>query len=322
LLILLLQELHSDIVLNTETFIENGFTANKGGRTIQTSNMYRPVAIRNIESKNVSFVVGQAKSGRNPPINIKYEGQNLLIGLPRMSFPGGVLIRDGENGMTSYTLIGTLKGCDPFAKERGNDAEDVGKFYNFLLDTEESIIKAAVENSVKWFGKRRSEEAVRDSFKRILSISSDKVDGEYVPNGKYPPSFRVKLPVYDGRLSCAVEDNLKNPVYTTPDTLASVFPKGIEVGLVVSGSIYVIAGGGFGVTWRMQAAQVWPQARARVTDFFRSEAAPEEEETEGAPAEETQVAEETQRPSTPQDQGTTVPAQNAPARKRRVAPAS
>ena len=282
--------------------------------------MYRPVAIRNIESKNVSFVVGQAKSGRNPPINMKYEGQNLLIGLPRMGFPGGVLVREGENGMTTYTLIGTLKGCDPFAKERAPEsADDVGLFYNFLLDTEESIIKSVVENSVKWFGKRRSEEAVRDSFKRILSISSDKVDGEYVPNGKYPPSFRVKLPVYDGRLSCAVEDNLKNPVYTTPDTLTTVFPKGVEVGLVISGSIYVIAGGGFGVTWRMQAAQVWPQARARVTDFFQAEGSPEE-------TEETQVEEATQeeekRPSTPQDQSTTAPVQNAPARKRRVAPAS
>lgn len=290
--------------------------------TIQTSKMYRPVAIRNIDSKNVSYVVGQAKSGRNAPINIKYEGQNLMIGLPRMSFPGGVLVREGDNGTVSYTLIGTLKGCDHMAKERAPEsAGEIGTFYNFLKDVEESIISAAVENSVKWFGKRRSEEAVRDSFKPILSVSSDKVDGEYVPNGKYPPSFRVKLPVYDNNLSCAVEDNLKNPVYTTPETLTTVFPKGIEVGLVISGSIYVIAGGGFGVTWRMQAAQVFPQARARVTDFFRSEAAPEEEEEE-TQQEETRVEEAVQRPSTPVDQSTTAPAQNAPARKRRTAPAT
>ena len=286
--------------------------------------MYRPVAIRNIESKNVSFVVGQAKSGRNPPINVKYDGANLLIGLPRMSFPGGVLVRESDQpgATTSYTLIGTLKGCDPYAKERAPEGcDDIGHFYNFLLDMEENIIRSAVENSVKWFGKKRSEEAVRDGFKRILSISSDKVDGEYIPNGKYPPSFRVKLPVYDGRLSCAVEDNMKNPVYTTPDTLTSVFPKGVDVGLVVSGSIYVIAGGGFGVTWRMQAAQVWPQARARVTDFFQAEAAREDASEENL-GEEAVHPESQQRPSTPVDQGTTLPAQNAPARKRRVAPAT
>ena len=283
----------------------------------------RPIAIRNIVSKNVSFVVGQAKAGRNAPISLKYEGQNLLIGLPKMKFPGGVLVRDTDGGATSYTLIGSLTGCDPYAKERGGD-DDMGKFYNFLLDLEESIITTATENSVKWFGKRRSEEALRDGFKRILSVSSDKVEGEYVPNGKYPPSFRVKIPVYDGRVSCSVEDNVKNPVYVTPESLPVVFPKSIEAGLVISGSIYVIAGGGFGVTWRLQGAQVFPQARAKVTDFFTAEPT-EGDEEETAPAE-SQPVEESQpeegRPTTPTEQPTQAASSAAPARKRRVAPAA
>jgi hypothetical protein len=287
--------------------------------------MNRPIAIRNIESNKVSFVVGQAKSGRNPPINIKYEGQNLLIGLPRIGFPGGVLVRDAENGSTSYTLIGSLKGCDAYAKDRGAD-DDMGRFYNFLLDLEESIITAATENSVKWFGKSRSEEAVRDCFKRILSISSDKVDGEYVPNGKYPPSFRVKVPVYDNRISCSIEDNLKNPVYATPESLPLVFPKGIEAGLVISGSIYVIAGGGFGVTWRLQGAQVFPQARAKVTDFFKSEAQDEDdgEETQDVGETPAAVEENSQAPrsQTPTGQPTEPVPPMAPQRKRRVAPAT
>ena len=108
--------------------------------------MSRPIAIRNIVSSNVSFVVGQAKSGRNPPINMKYEGQNLLIGLPRTNFPGGVLVRDTDGGQTSYTLIGSLKGCDPYGKERAVGDDDVSRFYNFLIDTEEAIIAASVEN--------------------------------------------------------------------------------------------------------------------------------------------------------------------------------
>jgi hypothetical protein len=104
-----------------------------------------------------------------------------------MGFPGGVLVRDGETGTTTYTLIGSLKGCDPYANDRAPEsAGEMGSFYNLLLDLEENIIHAAVENSVKWFGKKRSEEAIRDSFKRIISTSTDRVDGEYIPNGKYP----------------------------------------------------------------------------------------------------------------------------------------
>jgi hypothetical protein len=220
---------------------------------------------------DVTFQVGQARAGRNPPINMRYNGGNLLIRLPKVGYPGGVLIREGDTGNKTYTLIGSLKGCDPYGKDRSTAADDLGKLYNLLTDLENHIIKAAVENSSKWFGKKRSEEAIRDSFKRILSFSTDKVDGEYVPNGKYPPSFRVKVPVYDNRVNTEIFDASKNPVFATPESLNSVFPKGVEANLVVSGSIYVIAGGGFGVTWRLTAAQVFPQVRRTAADMFDDE---------------------------------------------------
>lgn len=82
----------------------------------------RPIPARNINVSNVSFVVGQSKAGRNPSINFKYEGNNLQILVPRMGFPGGVLVRDGETGTTTYTLIGSLKGCDPYAKDRAPES--------------------------------------------------------------------------------------------------------------------------------------------------------------------------------------------------------
>lgn len=273
----------------------------------------RPIASRNLNAENVNFVVGQTKPGRNPPINFKYEGQNLQIRLPRTNFPGGVIVRNDEKtGVTSYTLIGSLKGCDPYAKDRCETDDDVGKFYNFLLDLEEKIIASAVENSVKWFGKKRSEEAIRDGFKRILNISSDKIDGEYVPNGKYPPSFRVKLPVYENRVSTEIVDAQRNPVYATPESLVSIFPKGVEANLVISGSIYVIAGGGFGVTWRLNQAQVFPRARLTAADIFA------DEEEEDAPAQSPVQEAESEAPVVEEE----TPAPSAPApsaRKKRVA---
>lgn len=234
--------------------------------------MNGPIHSSSIDVNNVTFQVGQAKAGRNPSITMRYNGNSLLIRLPRVGYPGGCLVREGDNGMKTYTLIGSLKGADPYGKERSAGADDIGKLYNLLADLENHIIKAAVENSAKWFGKKRSEEAIRDSFKRILSFSTDKVDGEYVPNGKYPPSFRVKVPVYDNRVSTEIVDASRNPVtYVTPESLTSIFPKGVEANLAVSGSIYVIAGGGFGVTWRLTAAQVFPQMRRTAAQMFDDE---------------------------------------------------
>lgn len=270
----------------------------------------RPIAARNIDIEKVTFVPGPSKAGRNPSIALKYEGQNLQILVPRMGFPGGVVIRDNDTGGTTYTLMGSMKGCDPYAKERGLDTDDMGKFYNVLLDLETRVLAAASENSVKWFGKKRSEEAIKDGWKSIMRVSNDKVDGEYVPNGKYPPSFTVKVPVYDGRVSTEIVDGQRNPVYATPDNLASIFPKGVECNLVVSGNVYVIAGGGFGLTWRLQTAQVFPRARLTAADIFSNE-----EPTPEAGAEsEAQAEAPPEVPDVPD-----VVEQSPPARKRRSA---
>ena len=281
--------------------------------------MSRPISIRNLDASKITFVPGPSKAGRNPGINMKYDGQNMQILVPRLSFPGGLMVRTDEKlGTTAYSLMGTLVGCDSYAKDHAPDGTDVQKFYNFLIDLEERILAAAVENSVKWFGKKRSEEGIREGFNRIIGTSKDNIDGEWVPNGKYPPSFKTKVPVYDGRVSTEIVDGSRNPVYTTPDNLTSIFTKGVDCNLVVSGSIYVIAGGGFGVTWRLQNAQVFARARVTAADIFSAEDDEDAAPTQSQPFDESQPV-ESERPSTPVEQATHSATPLAPARKRRVA---
>jgi len=276
-----------------------------------------PLSIANLSIDKVSFVPGPSKPGRNPSINIKHDGQSLQILVPRLSFPGGVMVRtDDKTGMTTYTLMGTLAGCDPYAKERSVGDNDVQKFYNFLLDLEEKVVQAAVENSSKWFGKKRSEEAIRDGFNRTIGTSKDNVDGEWVPNGKYPPSFKTKVPVYDGKVSTEIVDNRRNPVYATPDTLPSIFRKGVDCNLVVSGTIYVIAGGGFGITWRLNTTQVFAKSRVTAADIFAVEDDAEVDEPSKTVVDTAET--EVERPETPTDQPVQ-PVTTAPARKRRQA---
>lgn len=282
------------------------------------------ISVRNLDINNLTFQVGQAKNGRNPPINMKYNGQNLQIRLPRMRFPGGVLVRDGQkpDDNKSYTLIGSLTGADPYAKDRSSGTDDMSKLYNFMLDLEDKIIATAVEQSSKWFGKKRSEEAIRDSFKKLMRVSVDKVDGEYIPNGKYPPSVTIKVPVYDNKVSVDFVDNRGQPMYASPASLSAILPKGVESNLAVSGSIYVIAGGGFGVTWRLTYAQVFPQARMTAAQVFADEIEEGDEDEEIVQPSSTPV--EPTLTSAPLDveipdlDAEAAPAP-APARKRRVA---
>jgi len=253
-------------------------------------------------------------------VSFKYDNQNFALRLPRMAFPGGLLQREDEkSGNVSYSLIGSLKGCDPYGKARATGDDDMAKLYNFLLDLQEKLIVAATENSSKWFGKKRGEESIRDSFneRSILSVSSDKNGDEYIPNGKYPPSFKLKIPVYDGRISMDVVDASTKPVYLTVDSLRSVFPKGVAANLIVSGSVYII-GQSFGVTWRVSMAQVFPQTRLTAASAF--EAVPEDDvvENESADADEIPPTQESVQMELPVTESVSesVP---APGRKRRVA---
>jgi hypothetical protein len=282
------------------------------------------VTARNFNPSKVSFALGIAKTGRTPPINMKYGDEKSFF---QILFPQApvrlVTLKDQKTGKISYSLGYSFAGCDNYGRERSDDNSDIGKLYNSLLDLEEMVVKAAVENSAKWFGKKRSEEGIRESFKKIVRISHDKIDGEQVPNGKYPPSLLIKIPVYDDKVSIDKEgivDHRGNPVYVTPDTLQTVFSNNVQAKLAVICSTYTMAGGGLGVTWKLRAAQLFPSSRVRAVDLFGTEEetdAPQTESQAAEPEKEEEVAQDGYESPTPAPPPVVAP--SAPARKKRAA---
>jgi hypothetical protein len=228
------------------------------------------IASSNLDISKVSFGDIRSNKAGGKTVPIKYNGQSLQIRLPKMSYPMGVSIKENENGV-SYTLSATLRGCDHFAKERaGADAGELGTLYNFLQDLQDALLDTATKKSVAWFGKSRNKEVLAELVKQNISPSVEKVNGEWVPTGKYPPSFRMKVPVYDGRVSMDVADGQGRPVEVTVDNLGQVFPKRVEASIVVSPSVYV-SGTGFGVTWRISYARVTPAQRLTAAQVFADE---------------------------------------------------
>ena len=242
-----------------------------------------------LDFSQVSFGDVRLNKAGGKSIPIKYSGQNLQIRLEKSTYPMGVNIRENENG-TTYTMSLSLRGCDAYAKDRaGADAGTTGKLYNFLLDLQEGVLQHATKNAKKIFGKERSLEVLRDTMKSFISPSVEKVNGEWVPTGKYPPSLKMKVPVYSGDVAMDVTDHMGKRVEVDIDNLASVFPKRCEASIVVSPSIYV-TGTGFGVTWRITYAKVSPPQRTTAADVFRDEI--EEEQRSSAVSAVAQATEE------------------------------
>jgi hypothetical protein len=125
-------------------------------------------------------------------------------------------------------------------------------------------------------------------MKAVLNPSVEKVDGEWKPTGKYPPSLRMKIPVYetvkgneDWKVSMDFVDMNGKPLEVDTDNLAQIFPKRSEASVVVVPSVYV-SGQGFGVTWRVKYARVSPPTRMTAADVFKDEI--EQENSKPAPA--------------------------------------
>jgi hypothetical protein len=245
----------------------------------------------NLDINKVSFGdIRINKTNGSKSVPIKYNGQNFQMRIPKIEYPMGVSIKETENG-TNYTMLASLRGCDSYAKERAPaEAGEVGQLYNFLKDLEDKVIHTAVEKSSSWFGRARKEDVLRDSMKALVSPSVEKQGSEWVANGKYPPSFRMKVPVYDGKVNMDAVDMANRPIPLTTENLETVFPKRMEARFIVSPSIYV-SGQGFGVTWRISYAQVSARQRVTASQLFEAE---ESEETVQVPTEETETQEEDQ----------------------------
>jgi len=234
----------------------------------------------NLDINKITFGDIRMNKAGGKSIPIKYNGQNLQIRLEKATYFQGVNVKETPNG-TSYEMKLSLRNCDPYAKDRANaDAGSIGTLYNFLLDLQEKVIQEAVKNSKKWFGKDRSEPLVRETMKLFLAPSVERVNGEWVPSGKYPPGLKMKVGVYDGRVAMDVADHTGKPIAVDVDNITEVFPKRVEASVAVTPSIYV-TGTGFGVTWRVTFARVSPPQRMTAADVFKDEI---EEESKNPPA--------------------------------------
>ncbi len=228
------------------------------------------VSVSNLDINKVSFGDIRLNKAGGKSVPIKYNGQNLQIRIPKMTYPMGVNIRETENGST-YQMAATLKGCPHLVDARADaDAGELGQFYNFLYDLQEKLLQMSVTQSVKWFSKARKEDVLRDSMKQFISPSVEKINGEWVPTGKYPPSLRMKVPVYDGRVTMDVASHDGKALEVDTENIVQVFPKRVEASIVVAPSVYV-SNQSFGVTWRITFARVSPPQRLTAAQVFADE---------------------------------------------------
>lgn len=298
-----------------------------------------PVDINDFDVNKITFEKVLTKGQTTPTIYMKYGDtkKEFQVILDSAEIRLMEFLNKKTNEM-EYTISQALKGVDKLAIEKSEDTTSSAVLYNKLLDLEELVIKTAAKNSIDWFGKPCSEAVIREmAFQRIVKCSTEK--GSKIPNGKYDPSMRIKVKVYENtqpngtkkkivHLSKpGIKDGDGNPVKLVPESIKQVFQNGMQAILSISCKVYTQPNGSFGVTWTLESGEIFPNKDAEDASesLFKNKKKPvntvtttlkESEEDDEEVEEDEQEAELTQIEEAPAPAPAPAPVP-APVRKKR-----
>ena len=126
-------------------------------------------------------------------------------------------------------------------------------FLEKLKEFENNILDAAVENSELWWGEEMSREVCKHSFYPLIKYAKDK-NTKKIDYSK-SPSFKAKVPCYDGKWAIELYDTNNNLIF--PDdakshlTPVDLVPKLSQVACVIQCGGIWIGGKGWGLTWKL-----------------------------------------------------------------------
>ena len=205
---------------------------------------------KNIDTSKVAFSQPRVLDNGAKLVYLNYGGGRLSIQTPWMSMPwkmGAYL----EGDYPKYSVDLTFKGMEENPELQG--------FHDKLIELEDKIIEGGAENSVSWFKKKAaSKDVVEALFSRIVKVSTDKDTGE--PDGKWPPTMKVKVPRRDNVWETKVSDK-SGKIYDinnteSGDNLENLLVKNTRMRGIIQCVGLWVASGSYMCQWKLTKAEV------------------------------------------------------------------
>ena len=203
-----------------------------------------------MNTSQITFAVPRTLDNGAKLVYVNYNQGRFSVQTPWMSMPwkmGAYL----EGEYPKYSLDLSFKGMD--------ENPDLKGFHDKLKEVEQKIIDGGLENSVAWFKKNiKSREGVAEKFNPIIKESRDKETGE--PDGKWPPSMKVKVPRRDGvwEFKVSNKDGTHYKINDTenPDNCEDLFVKNTRVRGIIQCVGLWVASGNYMCQWKLTKAEV------------------------------------------------------------------
>jgi hypothetical protein len=237
-----------------------------------------------LNAQNIKFSAPKANASGGKSVNILNKATNtgLRVAIPLMLQWGAQDFIDEKTGKGN----GKYEMGMQFPSEEYKNPDTTAFLENFQA-LEKKIKEDAITYSKEWFGKvHKSEEVINALWTPMLKYSKDKSTGE--PDLNKAPTFRVKIPIWEGSWKCEIYDEDGNALFPSANPTVSpldYLQKGTSLAAIIQCGGLWFANGKFGITWKLvQAVVQKPRASLSGQCFIKLKPADKDRLKVAAPA--------------------------------------
>ena len=223
--------------------------------------------------------VKQMKSGAKS-VYINYGNDKLTIQTPALYLPYGISPPYSEKEKKDDQPVEkVVPGSALDVSFRGMDENDkINQLYNKLKELENKIVDDAFENRELWFKDDfdNNKAFCKKLFSPIIKVDKDPNTGKEL--GKYPPTFKAKIP-FDKNEVCTMDCyDMQNEELHINDVFKRL--KGAKVVMIVQLTGLWMAGGKYGCSWKVCTGKFQLSQNVKVTFIKDSDEDVEDDEEE------------------------------------------
>jgi hypothetical protein len=220
---------------------------------------------KNIDVNKIRYSELRSLSSGAKTVYVNYGAEKLTMQTPVLSIPYGIGVpfvakEDAKSGNVAaenkYDLTLSFRGMDENPK--------IKTFHDKLKEIENKIVDDAFTNRIAWFKDDfdGNKAFVSKLFSPIIKVDKDKETGKVV--GKYPPTFKAKLP-YDNKTNNFSFDSydMENNELDFAGIMNKL--KGAKTQLIVQLTGIWFAGGKYGCSWKIISAKFQLHQNSKIT---------------------------------------------------------
>jgi len=201
-------------------------------------------------------VITNAKGGKS--IKVEYNDERkFLIRTPEMAVAFDLVVEEskdlapGVKSIPKYSFQISFKGMD--AQDANGQA--ISNFHTMINDLDSLLVEKGIENSLTWLKMKNAQPVVVEALlNHTIKQSKDKATQE--PDGKYPDTMRVRVPVSkEGKLMCSFFNKEGSEVNDIE--VLQKLKRGARVSMILECAGVYFASGKFGYTsWQVYQCRI------------------------------------------------------------------